>query len=118
MDRCSVVGGGRKVWWVPPCRPEGQTLGRTMKAKDFPFGTGAGQLGALIRLEKVMMVNPGTPPYLVPHSLTVLLASLQSRLIFFFLENCGKILTRFCFHVEVTAALGRTFNCEGEGITS
>ena len=62
-----------------------------------------------------MMANPGIPPNLVPHSLTVLPASIQSHLFFFFLENCGKILKSFCFHVDVSAALRERGR---EGMTS
>lgn len=62
------------------------------------------------------MANPGTPPNLAPHSLTFLAASSPSHLIFF-LENCGKILRRFCFHVDVNAALEMAFNWGGEGKT-
>lgn len=62
------------------------------------------------------MANPGTPPNLAPHSPTFLAASSPSHLIFF-LENCGKILRRFCFHVDVNAALEMAFNWVGEGKT-
>lgn len=62
--------------------------------------------------------NPGTPPNLAPHSPTFLAASIPSHLIFFFLENCGKILRSFCFYVEVHDALEMTFNGEGERMPS
>lgn len=85
------------------------------EGKGSPRGATGRQLQTLISLKKEIMANPGTPPNLTPHSPTFLAASSPSHLIFF-LENCGKILRRFCFHVDVNAALEMAFNWEGEGM--
>lgn len=102
---------------IPPSRQAGQMLCLAVKGKASPWGAIGRQLWTLICLKNEIMANPGTPPNMAPHPPAFLAASIPSHLIFF-LENCGKTLRSFCFHVEVNAALEMTFNWQGEGMTS
>lgn len=72
----SKASYGWKVLYVPPWRPGGQILCLQSKAKDFPRGATARQLWTRMVLKKEIMINPGTSPNLVPHSLTFLAASI------------------------------------------
>lgn len=101
---------------VPPERPAGQTLRRVMKAQDPHVEPQAGSFGLWsVQRKRLWLILAHLPTWhLIPRHSWLPLAHHTS---FFSLENRGKILRRFCFHVDINAALEMAFNWEGEGMT-